>query len=193
MKLVSYGSKIRGFLMASNDLITKRTFGSPRLEYHTSYLKGFEVVEEQFMLLTLSYTGDNNFELKMPLDHLNIKENRFIPELNIHDDDNKYFTYIIDSIYDYNGVILDDVVGEDGILHNLDLQEMCDYINSMSMLGIMLYFDDEELVYLDLFKISFPADSKYKDKRFEDPNTFMLNFSIVVSDVNEFYEKHGHC
>lgn len=176
--------------MDNKNLKIKRTHGSPKLEYNTFYMRGFEKIEDRFLLLKLSHINNSNFELRMPLNHLQIKENKFIVELNIHDDDNRFLYYILNAIYEYNGVILDDLVGEDGILHNVDIRELCDYVNSMSMLGILLYFDDNELVYLDFFRISFPVNGKYDNKSFKNPDSFKLDFSIVVNDVDEFYERH---
>ena len=64
--------------MKENKLIIKLTQGVPNLEYRTSYLRGFELIEEKFLLLTLSSIDSVNFQLKIPLDSLDIKEDRFI-------------------------------------------------------------------------------------------------------------------
>lgn len=176
--------------MTKNGLIVKRTYGVPNLEYKTSYLKGFEVINDKFLLLTLSHCKDKNFELKIPLGHLDIKENRFISTLNINDDDNRYLVDIIDSIYGYNDAILDDIVGEEAIMYNVDITALCDYINSMSMLNILLYFDcDGELVYIDLFKINFKHDARNSDKRFKGIPAYQVGFSLPVSDVGKLYKQ----
>ena len=194
MELVSYGSKIEKnqVVNMTDDMKIKRTYGKPKLEYKTSYLNGFELVEEPFLFLTLYYANNNNFELKIPLNHLDIKENQLIPEINIHDDDNRYLADILDSIYKFNGVFLDDVIDKDGIFHNLDINELCNYINDMSMLEIVLFFEEDELVHLDLFRILFPYGSKYNDKFFENPNDYKLNFSLVVSDLGNLYIKYSN-
>ena len=174
--------------MKKNNLIIKLTQGAPNLEYRTSYLRGFELIEEKFLLLTLSNIESVNFQLKIPLDSLDIKEDRFIQELNIHNDDNRHLVNILKAIYDYNGAILDDQVGEEGIMYNVDIKELCDYINSASMLHLLLYFDrDDDLMYMDLSKIYFGNDSKKNKKSFKDMPPYNLKFSIPVDDVGRLY------
>ena len=59
------------------------------------------------------------------------------------------------------------------------------------MLEIVLFFEEDELVHLDLFRILFPYGSKYNDKFF-DQNDYKLNFSLVVSDLGNLYIKYSN-
>ena len=72
--------------MAENSLMIKRTYGEPNIEYCDSYVRGFEVLEDQFLLLTLTHNDSENFKLKIPLNHLDIQYGRFILDFNINDD-----------------------------------------------------------------------------------------------------------
>ena len=52
----------------------------------------------------------------------------------------------------------------------------------------LLYFDrDDDLMYMDLFKIYFGNDSKNNNKRFKDIPPYNLKFSIPVDDVSRLY------
>ena len=175
------------------NLIIKRTYGEPKLNYYASDLRGFELKEDPFMLFTLTHEGNTNFELKIPLEHLDIKEDRFITELNIHDDDNRYLANLLYWIYEYNGVILDDVIGEEGVMYNVDMKELRAYILSISMLEMFLYFDADELVYIDLFDLALNEYSVHKDRHFKDLDDFKLNFAIDVLDRDYFNKQCGKC
>ena len=179
--------------MAENSLIIKRTYGVPNLEYCDSYVRGFEVLEDQFLLLTLTHNDSENFELKIPLNHLDIQYGRFILDYNINDDDNRYLSNLLRSIYENEGAIIEDVIDEDGIMHNVDIDAIIGYMNSISMLEMMLYFDENELIYIDLFDITFESNSKFKNKSFEDLKSYKLNFAIDVPDVDQFYKQCENC
>lgn len=174
--------------MTKENFSYKRTFGSPNLEYETSHLKGLEVIEEKSLFLTLKTSDRVNFSLRIPLNHLEIKENKLISEININDDDNRHLTDIIDSIYANNKVILDEEIGEEGIMHNVSIDELCDYINRISYAELLLIFDDEELLYLDMFEMEFNSETANKEN-FKNLGTYELYFSISVMDVNKFYSK----
>lgn len=161
-------------------IISKKSYGVPNIEYNTSYLRGFERIEEKSLVFTLY--SDNvydivNFRLKIPLNHLKIEDNRFISELDTNDDANRYLVNILDSIYEYNGAVLNDEIRKDGIMYNLDIEDLCNYINSMSRVEIALCFIEDRLIYLDVYEIKFSDNSEYKYKNFKD-YTYELNFSI---------------
>lgn len=172
-------------------IITKKSFGVPNIKYTTSYLKGFEKIEEESLLFTLYSDKINNiinFRLKIPLNHLDIEENRFITELDTNDDANRYLVYLLDSIYGYNGAILDDEISEDGIMYNIDIEDLCNYINSMSRVEMALCFLENRLIYFDVYEIKFSDNSKYKNKVFKD-YTYELNLSIGVSSLSKVYSQ----
>ena len=170
-----------------SDLIVKRTYGKPNLEYKTSYLKGFEIIKDKFLLLTLSKSGSKNFELKMPVNHLDIKDDRVISELIIYDDDNRHLMDILHAIYEYNGEILDDVISDNGIMYDVDIKALCDYMDSIEMMEMLLYFDqDGELLFIDPFRMKFKDYVSKRDKVFKDMPTYSLYSSIGVSDPSKY-------
>ena len=164
----------------TDNIKSKKSYGVPNIEYNTFYRKGFEKIDEKSLVFTLY--SDNlkdvvNFRLKIPLNHLKIEDNRFISELDTNDDANRYLVYLLDSIYGYNGANLDDEISEDGIMYNLDIEDLCSYINAMSRVEIALCILEDELVYFDIYEIKFPDNSEYKYKNFKD-YTYELHFSI---------------
>ena len=83
---------------------------------------------------------------------------------------------------------MDEEIGEDGIMHNVSIDELCDYINRISYAELLLIFEDEELLYLDMFEMEFNSETANKEN-FKNLGTYDLYFSISVMDVNKFYSK----
>lgn len=175
--------------MTLENFIYKRTYGRPKLEYETSYLKGLELIEGQFLSFSLYSDDYRNFNLRIPLNHLKIKDNKLISELNINDDDNRHLANILDSIYANEGVNLDDQIGEDDVMSNVNIEELCNYVNSISFAEILLIFHDDELLYLDMFNLEQNYVSATNDNSFKNLVKYNLDFSIPVSDVNKFYNR----
>ena len=134
----------------------KNILGVPTIKYETSYIQGFQLIEEKFLYFYIRGGNMIHFGLKIPLNHLDINDKRIIKTIDTANPKNKFLTKLIGEIYRYNGLIMSD------ILNDISIDEILDYINAISTMYIVAKIEEGSILDFDIRSIS--GDMKLKKR-----------------------------